>query len=375
MKKTLLLLLIIILLWSFYKINELNYQKHIQISQNYVQHPDQLPKKELALQTSFWFKNLRADLYWLETIQYIWWNAISSDYKEFLFIILDLVTELNPYFEHPYIIWQLLLPSYNERYESLNEDEQDKYIDQWITLWLKWIENFCDFQKIELIKNEYDLEKLQEEKYKNPCKTYTVPYYLAYIYYYYKNDPKTASLYYKIASANEETLGWAKIMAAIMQWKWWNREKSFYMFLNIGKYIDPQDTACAKFAWDIETIWNNIFKTKKVPLNGAIVKLVSDVRLQAFWEYLEENEADNLSDSRCSNYVNKAVRELNLAYIGNANNLYEIDHDWKPAPTTELLYNQWYIDYLPIDFQQYEDQGIIYKYNFDTKNYDYEMWN
>ncbi|USN58074.1 MAG: hypothetical protein H6767_07130 [Candidatus Peribacteria bacterium] len=44
--------------------------------------------------------------------------------------MLDLVTELNPFFEHPYIIGELLLPSYNERYESLPDEEQQKNIHE-----------------------------------------------------------------------------------------------------------------------------------------------------------------------------------------------------------------------------------------------------
>ncbi|MDP3380880.1 MAG: hypothetical protein Q8S84_05150 [bacterium] len=61
--------------------------------------------------------------------------------------------------------------------------------------------------KIELIKNEDDLQKIwTDEKYKNPCKSYNVPSYLAYIYYYYNHDPQTAALYYKVASAVDDSL-------------------------------------------------------------------------------------------------------------------------------------------------------------------------
>jgi len=41
-----------------------------------------------------------------------------------------LITELNPYFEKPYIIGQLLLPNYNERYENLSKEAQLKNIKQ-----------------------------------------------------------------------------------------------------------------------------------------------------------------------------------------------------------------------------------------------------
>jgi len=61
--------------------------------------------------------------------------------------------------------------------------------------------------EIVLIKNENNLQKIwTEEKYKDPCSEYNIPYYLAYIYYYYKNQPNEAALYYKIASAIEDGL-------------------------------------------------------------------------------------------------------------------------------------------------------------------------
>jgi hypothetical protein len=55
---------------------------------------------------------------------------MSSVYKKYLFIILDLITELNPYFERPYEIGMLLLPNYNYRYESLTETKELEYIKQ-----------------------------------------------------------------------------------------------------------------------------------------------------------------------------------------------------------------------------------------------------
>jgi len=44
--------------------------------------------------------------------------------------MIDLITELNPYFEHPYSIGQLLLPSHNERYENLSKEQQEKHNDE-----------------------------------------------------------------------------------------------------------------------------------------------------------------------------------------------------------------------------------------------------
>lgn len=366
--------LIIIALVSFYNINSLNYTKHIEIKRSFVAHPENLSKKETAVNTSFWFKNLRADIYRLETIQYIWWNALWSEYKKYLFVILDLITELNPYFEHPYIIGQLLLPSYNERYENLPKEEQQRNIEESVKIWLKWVENFCDKDKIELIKNEDDLQKIwTDEKYKNPCRDYNIPNYLAYIYYYYKNDPTSAAEYYKVASAVDDSTEWSKIMAAIMSWKWWNREKSYFMFLNIAKFIEKDDKTCLEFAWKLEQAWAEIFMNKRVELNWAILQNIENSRIKVFWKFSEKDEKDALSDTKCSNYVNKSIRELNLEYVERADKKFASEK-WKHSLSAKELYDQKYMDYLPVDFQQYKDYWIIYYYNKDIWNYDYKMW-
>lgn len=376
MKKFSIFILIMLSLFVFYNINNKNYEKHIEIKQNLVKHPEYLPTKETAKYTAFWFKNLRADLYRLQAIQYIWSNAISSEYKKYLYIILDLITELNPFFEHPYVIGSLLLPDYNQRYEDLSQDEQNKHVLEWEEIWLKWIENFCNLEKIELIKNENNLIKIwKEEKYLNPCKTFSIPYYLAYLYYFYKKEPLNAANYYKVASANEDSPEWAKIMAAIMQWKWWNREKSYFMLLNLAKFIENEDKVCIDFASELENIWAWIFIQKNILLDEKIIKLVQEARIETFWEYDEKNEEVALSNTKCSNYVNKAVRELNLAYIEKANEEFKKDHNWAPALNAKWLFDDWYIKFLPTDFQQYKDYWIIYEYNKDTKNYDYSMWN
>ena len=373
-KRLIIIILIMLAIFSFYKINNLNYLKHIEIKKSFVEHPENLPTKEVAINSSFWFKNLKADIYWLKTIQYIWWNAIWSEYKKYLFIMLDLITELNPYFEHPYIIGQLLLPSYNERYEKMSKEEQEKHINQWVEIWLKWIKNFCDLEKIELIKNETSLEKIwSEDKYKNPCSHYKIPNYLAYIYYYYKNDPKTAANYYKVASAIEDWLQWSKIMAAIMSWKWWNREKSYFMFLNIAKFIDTKDEICLDFALTLEQLWEKIFKDESIKLSWNLLKEIENSRSGIFWDFSTEKEEEILSDTKCHNYLNKAIRELNLEFLEKANEKFELEKLTYSISAQEL-YEEKYIDYLPIDFQQYEDYWIIYYYNKDIKNYDYKMW-
>jgi len=271
----------------------------------------------------------------------------------------------------------LLLPDYNERYETLNKKQQNDYIAQAEKIWLKWIRNFCDLEKIELIKKQKDLRKIwTEKKYKNPCKDSQIPYYLAYIYYYYKHQPSIASDYYKIASANEDALEWNKIMAAIMQGKWWDREKAYFMFLSIAKTLDDKYKICSTYASKLEEIWALVF-TNRIPLNWKLLEDIKQTREKIIWKYDPNfDKKDQQSKiSECWNYINKATREINLEYIEKANDKYKKEHDWKSAENAKILLDKKYINYLPTDYQQEEDYWIIYEYNSDTWNFDYWMWN
>ncbi len=369
--KVIFLFLIILLLFWFYQINNNNYLKIQEIKQTIVNHPEFLPKKDIAKYTSFWFANLRADIYWLEAIQYIWWNAVNSEYKKYLYSMIDLITELNPYFEKPYLIWQLLLPTYNERYEKLSKEEQKNNIIQWEKIWLKWISNFCDEKKINLIKKEDDLQKIWNDPiYKNPCKTASLPFWQWFLYYFYLKDPKSAANFYKIASANEDWLEWAKIMSAVMNWKSWDREKSIMMFLTLASSMEDKSGNCKIFSDELQNISYLTFREQK-PLTWEIVKNI-DIYRQKLFPFNFKDEENLLKDS-CSNYINKAVRELNLAYIEDWNKKYLKDK-LKNAKNAKILFDNWYIKYLPIDFQQYDDYWIIYVFNDETWNFDYEMW-
>lgn len=354
--------------------NKINYQKHIQIRDNYVDHPEWLIKTEIAKVTSFWFESLRANLYWLETIQYIWWTAASSEYKKYLFAITDIITELNPFFEDPYIITQLLLPWENQRYEWISNNELNQNTEQAIAIWLKGMKNFCDSDKVNnILAQDNLLEIWWNEKYINPCQTHKIPYYLAYIYFYYKNDPITASNYYKIASANEDSVEWAKTLAAIMAWKWGDREKSVFMFLNLAESLDnTENQNCSLFSQELQQISLWIFLENNIPLTAELIQSIQETRLNYFWEFKEDTDTQ-LDKTECISFLNKANRELNLAYIDNANIQYKKDNNWKNAINWQELFDTWYINFLPTDFQQYEGYWIKYLYNEEIGRFDYEI--
>lgn len=377
MKKNIVWVLILIFLsivfWFFYDVNEKNLAVFKEIKQNVVKHPESLPTSTLANATSFGFKNAKADFYRLEAIQYIWGNVLSAEYKKYLYKMLNLITDLNPYFEWPYFIGELLLPSYNYRYENLGAQQQDSYTQQWKLIGEKWITNLCDKEKLQLIKQEFDLPKLwSETKYKDPCVGYKVPYFLAYLYYFSLHKPETSAFFYKVSSAVSDWIQWAKVMAAIMQGKSGDREKSIYMFLNLARNLD-NDEACITFSAEIEKSLNMLNSTNTA-INWQYITSLSTLSKEVFGEFSEEREQEFFDDTKCVSFLYKAMREINLLYLEQANKNY-FEKNEKNAENAKELYNNGFIDVLPIDFQQYTDRWywVEYFYNKDTKKFDYKI--
>lgn len=383
MKKRIMMRIIILLLllaaWGvFYQVNTANYLQHKTIQASIVQHPEKLPNSTSAKLGSFGFTNMLADIYWLQTIQYIWGNVIWGEYKKYLSAMINLVTDLSPYFESPYTIGQLLLPSDSGSHDDTNNPENIKYYKQGEALWLKWVSNFCDDNKIKAIKNEDNLwEIINNEKYSNPCKSYKIPYYLAYIYYFYLKDNTQAAQYYKVVSAQKDAPPWARTLAAIMQGKWWEREKSLYMFLSLAQNTNSQDESCLFLSVRLEEIY------KEIKQNNASLtwEFIRDIELYAngiLPKLSQENEQELLDDTQCTNFLAKAIREINLMYLEEADSRYVSDNpDEISAMTTEKLLESWYINFIPTDYQQYEWEayGIIYEYNNEIGRFDYDMWN
>lgn len=367
MKKIFIIIFVIFSAIFIFKISEKNYEKQLEIKQNLIEKPNFLPNKNYALNTSFWFKNIKANYYWLQLIQYIWGNAINSSYKNYLFSMWDLITELNPFFEEPYITSMLLLPSYNQRYENLSKEIQEKYKNQAIEIWQKWIKNFCDLEKIKLIEKETNLEKLfKEEKYQNPCKNGEIAYNLAFIYYFYKKDFKNAVKYYKIASVSSGSPEAAKNLISIFEWKLWNREKSFFMFLNMANYSAKDNEICREFSGILQDIWKKTFE-KKIFLNWEFFKNLEKIRKENL-----KKEENWLSETSCENFLNKAIRELNLYYLEEANKNFK-QKFWKNSSFPKDLKNAWFIDYIPKDYQQEKNYWIIYFFDPEIWVYDYKM--
>lgn len=367
-------LIIPLFVW-YYLINSYNFYYKADATAFVVQHPETLPRAEYAAFLFPWFSNITADIYWLQAVQYIGRNAVSSEYRKYLYEMLHLITELNPYFESPYVIGQLLLPSGNDSMqENFTEEEKEIHVEKWKLLWLKWISNFCNEEKIQEIFAEENLREIIENtKYQNPCKSFQIPYYLAYIYFFYLKDYTQASQYYKVVSAQDDAPEWARILAAIMQGRWGERETSLYMFLSLAQTVQSKDEACILLSKEIENIYSYL-RYQNIALTWELLSQIESLRDEILPPLSEENENSLLADTECSNYLTKAIRELALLYLEEADARYTTDFPNEiSAMTPERLFELGYINYIPRDYQQYEDYGIRYLYSEESGRFDYEM--
>ncbi len=284
--------------------------------------------------------------------------------------MLNLITDLNPNFTTPYTIWTLLLPNYNERYEKDRKYKQWTYVRQAIDLWNKWIMNNCDMKKVSLIKNEYDLKKLwTEDKYKNPCSEPLIPYYVGYIYYWNLFDWYNSSFYYRVTSANTDWPTWSRMMAAIMQWKSWDRQKAILMFLSLAESVgSTKNKECKEFSTKLWTFLFKVFQNKQM-FTWKFLNDVDQVRKDVINKLWEKEDYNLWNESQCSAYLNKSVRELNLAYLEYFDQIF-VSKFGRNAENSDELMKSWIIDYKPVDYQFSKDMNMQYYFNKDTWHWD-----
>lgn len=116
-----------------------------------VDHPEFIPTAQTVKIASVGMETMVADIYWLSAIQYIGSNAIGADYKEYLGVMLNLITDISPHFTYPYQIGMLLIPDINTRYERMTSEQEKFHIEEAINLGKKGIKNNCVSTKIEKI--------------------------------------------------------------------------------------------------------------------------------------------------------------------------------------------------------------------------------
>ncbi|MDQ1344009.1 MAG: hypothetical protein QG650_729 [Patescibacteria group bacterium] len=364
MKTIAILCLVAVSVGFFRYANENARPVHKAIELRLVEHPEFIPQANDVRLVSSGFDNLLADFYWLSAIQYVGANALSAEYKRYLYEMLNLVTDLNPAFTTPYEVGLLLLPDINPQVEHFTKTEQDKNVLKAVWLGEKGIKTSCDAEKIKNILAEPELAKVwTDPAYRNPCKNSMIPYYLAYVEYYNLKHADKASDYYRIAAAGEDAPTGARIMSAIMKGKSGGREKSILMFLSIAESLDAKNgkaDLCRQFSGEMRDILVRAFASDdQGEIPSQFIRQVEEARKNATAGLDEKVEAGNM-DAMCTTYLGKAVRELNLEYITRKDRAFVAKTD-KQVDDAKQLYELGGIDYLPKDFQKLDgDLEIIY---------------
>lgn len=313
------LLLVVASGWFFLTASEANRPVHLAIEERLIQHPEFIPEAGTLRLVSSGFDNLIADFFWLSAIQYVGENAVSAEYKRFLYEMLSLVTDMNPAFTTPYEVGLLLLPDMNPRYETFTKEEQDKNVLKAVWLGEKGMELTCDKEKMKKILAEEELSKVwTDPQYKNPCSNAMIPYYLAYVEYYNRKNADKASEYYRIAAANEDSPTGARVMSAIMKGKSGGRGKSILMFLSIAESLGTEQKsteACRTVAREMRDVLAPAFENdNQGQIPSEFVRAADEFRKEAVKNLDEKVDAGNM-DGMCSTYLGKALRELNIEYL------------------------------------------------------------
>jgi len=300
-------------------------------------------------------------------------------YKKYLGPLLNLITDLNPYFARPYIIAQLLLGSLDEYHDQINTQEKTDFARQAEKLGLKGIKNLCDAKKIALIDKEPDLKKIwSEEKYADPCKEIEIPYYLAYTYYWGLKEPDNAAKFYKIASANKNAPLGGRIMAVIMTGKSGDREKSALSFLAMAQATAGENSAtCSQFSQDLQNVITQGLENGKIFTDSTFLQKVEELRLQAVKGLGEENADTGNAlaiEDLCSTNLNKAVRELNLGYLEKS--MSACGDSWLKVHRSNDMLVYKCVKWVPKDYQKIKKDNLYVDYFYDpvVKHWDYKMY-
>lgn len=185
------------------------------------------------------------DLMWIWSIQYIG-SVIDSLSAKYLYNLLDNLTTLNPYWDYPYVFWELLLPGNKRLANQVDLKLLNKSWHEGVEIWEKAKKYNCNSFKIFLISwlnhEEYYKQvyiKPTPVYYKNPCDLWDITWYLGFNYFYYLGNYQESANNYKIASFNEDSPWVYPSMYGIVQGKWWNHEKILQIWF--AKFISFQE--------------------------------------------------------------------------------------------------------------------------------------
>ncbi len=246
---------------------------------------------------------------WISSIQYVG-TVLRSERARYLYSLIDSLTNVSPYWEYPYEFWQLMIPISKE--SNVQEEIKKQSWDEAIRIWKKGKKYNCDPNKIDRIKQLdqhefYNLVFSQSWKYedlKNPCGSHSIPYNLAFNYFYYLSDWEKSAQNYMITSFIENSPTASPSMVSVVTWRMWQHLQSmqlwFSQFLFYMEQLQEED---------IQQEWEFL----ESMMDEAINKVVFELQLYLL------SEADDIigSDDECFRDYDCLVREWYVSEIVN----------------------------------------------------------
>ncbi len=208
------------------------------------------------------FQQLYADMLWIGSIQYIGVN-LGSRADRSLYTLLDTVTTVSPYWSYPYGFSQLVIPMQKSMVQGTGQEAEDLTQERKIS----WTNStniakkgeyyLCDSKKIaaitgmtqeEFVNTVYNKEK--RAPYENPCKSYELPHYMAFNYFYFLGDSQEAGEQYRISAFHDQAPTLTPMMAALVYGRGWEHIKSatlwYDRYLNLIESEDEINHADAE---------------------------------------------------------------------------------------------------------------------------------
>lgn len=172
------------------------------------------------------WQQLYADMMRIGSIQYIGVN-LGSNGDKWLYTLLDTLTTLSPFWAYPYGFSQLVVPMQKTIDEGTWAAEsmaiRKRSWDNGIKLAQKWEFYLCDANKIAAITGMTQEEfinlvyqKDNHPEYLNPCKSYEIPHYMAFNYFYYLADSEHAAEQYRVSAFHNTSPSLTPMMAALV---------------------------------------------------------------------------------------------------------------------------------------------------------------
>ena len=165
-------------------------------------HPEILPDTRVVRLSDAGHSTTYASMLWIDLIQYIGDNTRNNLFLDFLYPLIDKISDLHPHFIAPYNLSTLLAPNVDK--ESPTYEKNKALAEHALRIGENGLKQTCDQDKITLIaKTEIGSDFWEKNELKNPCKDGMLPYYTAYVAERL-GEKKKAEFYYKIASLNHD---------------------------------------------------------------------------------------------------------------------------------------------------------------------------